>query len=123
MGIVPAVGLAQGTAPAAAVPAGTVRVEVPGIVPARGIDRAEAVLWVPGTGWAEEPAGTVPARGIDRAGAVLSAPGTGRAGVLAGTGLAAGTVPARGIGRPSAERGTGPVDIGQLGAGPSCGCS
>ena len=95
MGIVPGTGLARGTG-RAGVLAGTVRVEVSGIVPARGIDRA---------------------------GAVLSAPGTGRAGVLAGTGLAAGTVPARGIGRPSAERGTGPVDIGQLGAGPSCGCS
>ena len=87
MGIVPAVGLAQGTAPAAAVPAGTVRVEVSGIVPARGIDRA---------------------------GAVLSAPGTGP---VAGTG------PARGTGRPWAERGTAPVGIGRLGAGPSCACA
>ena len=57
VGIVPAVGLAQGTAPAAAVPAGTVRVEVPGIVPARGIDRAEV------------PAGTDPVAGIGRLGA------------------------------------------------------
>lgn len=87
MGIVPAVGLAQGTAPAAAVPAGTVRVEVPGIVPARGIDRAEAVLSAPGTG------------------------------PVAGTGSA------RGTGRPWAERGTAPVGIGRLGAGPSCACS
>ena len=117
MGIVPAVGLAQGTAPAAAVPAGTVRVEVPGIVPARGIDRAEAVLSAPGTvraGAAEVPAGTVPARGTVRAEAVLSAPGTGP---VAGTG------PARGTGRPWAERGTAPVGIGRLGAGPSCACS
>ena len=82
VGIVPAAGLAQGTAPAAEVPAGT--------VPARGIDRAGAVLWVLGT---------------DRAG------------------VPAGTVRVRGIGRPWAGRGTGPVGIGRLGAGPSCGCS
>ena len=73
VGIVPAAGLAQGTVPAAEVPAGT-----------------------------ESPAGTVPARGIDRAGAVLRVPGTGR---------------------PWAGRGTGPVGIGRLGSGPSCGCS
>ena len=129
MGIVPAVGLAQGTAPAAAVPAGTVRVEVSGIVPARGIDRAGAVLSAPGTGRAEAvpsapgtvrtgaaevPAGTVPARGTVRAEAVLSAPGTG---------LARGTGPVAGTGRPWAERGTAPVGIGRLGAGPSCACS
>ena len=88
VGIVPAAGLAQGTVPAAGVPAGT-----------------------------ESPAGTVPARGIDRAGAVLWVPGTGRAGVPAGT------VRVRGTGRPWAGRGTGPVGIGRLGSGPSCGCS
>ena len=104
MGIVPAVGLAQGTAPAAAVPAGT------GL--ARGTGRAGVPA---GTVRVEVP-GIVPARGIDRAGAVLSAPGTGRAGVLAGTGLA------RGIGRPWVGRGTGPGGIGRLGVGPSCGC-
>ena len=104
MGIVPAVGLAQGTAPAAAVPAGT------GL--ARGTGRAGVLAGTGlarGTGRAGVPAGTVrvevpgivPARGIDRAGAVLSAPGTGRAGVLAGT---------------------GPGGIGRLGVGPSCGC-
>lgn len=88
VGIVPAAGLAQGTAPAAEVPAGT---EVPvGTVPARGIDWAGAVLWVPGTGRAEVPVGTVRVRGT---------------------------------GRPWAGRGTGPVGIGRLGAGPSCGCS
>ena len=115
MGIVPAVGLAQGTAPAAAVPAGT---EVPaGTVPARGIDRAGAVLSALGTvraGAAEVPAGTVPARGTVRAEAVLSAPGTGPA---------RGTGPVAGTGRPWAERGTAPVGIGRLGAGPSCACS
>ena len=61
VGIVPAAGLAQGTVPAAEVPAGT---ESPaGTVPARGIDRAGAVLRVPGTGrpWA--------GRGIGRFGA------------------------------------------------------
>lgn len=79
VGIVPAAGLAQGTAPAAEVPAGT-----------------------------ESPAGTVPARGIDRAGAVL---------------WVRGTDPVAGIGRPWAGRGTGPVGIGRLGSGPSCGCS
>ena len=84
VGIVPAAGLAQGTAPAAEVPAGT-----------------------------ESPAGTVPARGT----AVLWVPRTGPAGVPAGT------VRVRGIGRPWAGRGTGPVGIGRLGAGPSCGCS
>ena len=91
VGIVPAAGLAQGTVPAAEVPAGT-----------------------------ESPAGTVPARGIDRAGAVLSAPGTGR---LEAAGVPAGTVRVRGTGRPWAGRGTGPVGIGRLGSGPSCGCS
>ena len=98
MGIVPAAGLAQGIdlLGVAEVPAGT-----------------------------ESPAGTVPARGIDRAGAVLSAPGTGR---LEAAGVPAGTVRVRGTGRPWAGRGTGPVGIGpvgigRLGAGPSCGCS
>ena len=96
VGIVPAAGLAQGTAPAAEVPAGT-----------------------------ESPAGTVPARGIDRAGAVLWVQGTGRAEVLAGIDLAGvpGIVRVRGTGRPWAGRGTGPVGIGRLGSGPSCGCS
>ena len=112
MGIVPAVGLAQGTAPAAAVPAGT---EVPaGTVPARGIDRAGAVLSALGTVRAGVLAGTVPARGTVRAEAVLSAPGTGPA---------RGTGPVAGTGRPWAERGTAPVGIGRLGAGPSCACS
>ena len=78
VGIVPAAGLAQGIAPAAEAPVGT--------VPARGT----AVLWVLGTGRAEVPAGTVRVRGT---------------------------------GRPWAGRGTGPVGIGRLGSGPSCGCS
>ena len=77
-----------------------------GIVPAaglaQGIGRAGAVLWVQGTGRAEVPAG------IDLAEAVLSAPGIGRV---------------RGTARPWAGRGTGPADIGRLGAGPSYGCS
>ena len=61
VGIVPAAGLAQGTAPAAEVPAG---IESPaGTVPARGIDRAGAVLWVPGTGRVR---GTDPVAGIGR---------------------------------------------------------
>ena len=60
VGIVPVAGLAQGTAPAAEAPVGT--------VPARGIDRAGAVLWVPGTGRAEVPASTGRARGIGRLG-------------------------------------------------------
>ena len=94
VGIVPAAGLAQGTAPAAEVPAGT-----------------------------ESPAGTVPARGIDRAGAVLWVPGTGRAEVPAGTGRVRGTDPVAGIGRPWAGRGIGPVGIVRPGAGPSYGCS
>ena len=96
VGIVPAAGLAQGIGRlgAARMPAGT---ESPvGTVPARGIDRAGAVLWVPGTGRAEVPAGTVRVRGTD---------------------------PVAGIGRPWAGRGTGPADIGRLGAGPSYGCS
>ena len=72
MGIVPAAGLAQGIDPpgVAEVPAGT---ELPaGTVLARGIDRAGAVLWVPGTvrvrgtGRAEVPAGTVRVRGTGR---------------------------------------------------------
>ena len=90
VGIVQVAGLAQGIDPpgVAGVPAGT---ESPvGTVPARGIDRAGAVLWVPGTGQAEVPVGTVRVRGT---------------------------------GRPWAGRGTGPVGIGRLGAGPSCGCS
>ena len=93
MGIVPAAGLAQGIGPLGAVrvPAGT-----------------------------ELPAGTVPARGIDRAGAVLWVPGTGRA---EAAGVPAGTVRVRGTGRPWAGRGTGPVGIGRLGSEPSCGCS
>lgn len=63
VGIVPAAGLAQGTAPAAEVPVGT---ESPvGTVPARGT----AVLWVLGTGRAEVPAGTVRVRGTGRLGA------------------------------------------------------
>ena len=57
------------------------------------------------------------AQGIGRAGAVLWVLGTGRAGVPAGTD------PVVGIGRPWAGRGTGPVGIGRLGAGPSCACS
>ena len=94
VGIVLAAGLAQGTAPAAEVPAGT-----------------------------EVPVGTDPARGIDRAGAVLWVLGTDRAEVPAGTGRVRGTDPVAGIGRPWAGRGTGPAGIGRLGAGPSCGCS
>ena len=99
VGIVPAAGLAQGIGRlgAARMPAGT---ESPvGTVPARGIVRVGA---------AGVPAGTVPARGIDLAEAVLSAPGIGRV---------------RGTVRPWAGRGTVPVGIGRLGAGPSCGCS
>lgn len=101
-GIVPAAGLAQGIGPlgAARMPAGT---ESPaGTVPARGIVRVGAVQWVPGIGRAGV------ARGIDLAEAVLSAPGIGRV---------------RGTARPWAGRGTGPADIGRLGAGPSYGCS
>ena len=50
-----------GIVPAAEVPAGT---ESPaGTVPARGIDRAGAVLWVPGTGRVR---GTDPVAGIGR---------------------------------------------------------
>ena len=67
VGIVPVAGLAQGTAPAAEVPAGT-----------------------------DLAAGIGPVRGTD---------------------------PVAGIGRPWAGRGTGPVGIGRLGTGPSCGCS
>ena len=52
VGIVPAAGLAQGIDPP-----GVAEVLV-GTVPARGIDRAGAVLWVSGTGRAEVPAGT-----------------------------------------------------------------
>ena len=91
-----------------------------------GLKPLRLVGIVPGT---ELPAGTVPARGIDRAEAVLSAPGTVRAEVPAGTDLAAGTGrvrgtdPVAGIGRPWAGRGIGPAGIGRLGAGPSCGCS
>ena len=79
MGIVPAAGLAQGIDPpgVAEVPAGTVR--------AQGIDRAGAVLWVPGTGRAEVPAGTVRVRGTD---------------------------PVAGIGRPWAGRGIGRFGAG-----------
>ena len=84
VGIVPAAGLAQGT------------------VPARGIDRAGAVLWVLGTVRAEVPAGTD---------------------LAAGTGRVRGADPVAGIGRPWAGRGIGPAGIGRLGAGPSCGCS
>ena len=89
---------------------------VPGTGLAQGIGRA---------GVARVPAGTVPARGIDRAGAVLWVQGTGRAEVLAGIDLAGvpGIVRVRGTGRPWAGRGTGPVGIGRLGSGPSCGCS
>ena len=103
MGIVPAAGLAQGIDPpgVAEVPAGIGRVQ--------GTDRAEAVLWVQGTGRLE--AAGVPA-GTGRAGAVLWVPGTGRAEVPAGT------VRVRGTGRPWAGRG-----IGRFEAGPSCGCS
>ncbi len=86
---------------------------------AQGIGRLVAAGVPAGT---ELPAGTGPARGIDRAEAVLSVPGTGRAEVPAGTELA-GTGPVAGIGRPWAGRGIGPVGIGRLGAGPSCGCS
>ena len=61
VGIVPAAGLAQDTAPAAEASAG---IELPaGTVPARGIDRAGAVLWVPGTGRVR---GTDPVAGIGR---------------------------------------------------------
>ena len=94
---------------------------VPGTGLARGIGPLGAARVPAGTEW---PAGTVPARGIDRAEAVLSAPGTVRAEVPAGTDLAAGTGrvrgtdPVAGIGRPWAGRG-----IGRFGAGPSCGCS
>ena len=72
VGIVPAAGLAQGIDPpgAAEVPVGT--------VPARGIDRAGAVLWVPGTGRAEVPAGTDPVVGIGRP---WAGRGTGPAGI------------------------------------------
>ena len=72
VGIVPAAGLAQGIGPLgiARVPAGT--------VPARGIDRAEAVLSAPGTDWAEVPAGTVRVRGIGRP---WAGRGTGPAGI------------------------------------------
>ena len=95
VGIVPAAGLAQDTAPAAEASAG---IELPaGTVPARGIDRAEAVLSAPGTVRAEVPAGTD---------------------LAAGTGRVRGTDPVAGIGRPWAGRG-----IGRFGAGPSCGCS
>ena len=68
-----------------------------GIVPAAGLAQG-----IDPPGAAEVPVGTVPAQGIDRAGAVLRVPGTGR---------------------PWAGRGTGPVGIGRLGSGPSCGCS
>ena len=64
MGIVPAAGLAQGTVPAAEVPAGTE--SSVGTDPARGTVRAEAVRWVPGTGRAVVPAGTVRVRGTGR---------------------------------------------------------
>ena len=92
MGIVPGTGLARGTGRAgvlagtvrAGVLAGTVRVEVSGIVPARGIDRA---------------------------GAVLSAPGTGRAGVLAGTGLAPG-IGRPWVGRGTGPGGIGRLGVG-----------
>jgi len=102
VGIVPGTGLARGIGPlgAARVPAGT---ELPvGTVPARGIDRAGAVLWVLGTVRAEVPAGTD---------------------LAAGTGRVRGADPVAGIGRPWAGRGIGPAGIGRLGAGPSCGCS
>ena len=100
VGIVPAAGLAQDTAPAAEASAG---IELPaGTVPARGIDRAEAVLSAPGTVRAEVPAGTD---------------------LAAGTGRVRGTDPVAGIGRPWAGRGIGPAGIGRLGAGHSCGCS
>ena len=60
--------------------------------------------------------GIVPAAGL--------AQGTAPAAeVPAGTGRVRGTDPVAGIGRPWAGRGTGPVGIGRLGAGPSCGCS
>ena len=78
VGIVPGTGLARGIGPlgAARVPAGT---ELPvGTVPARGIDRAGAVLWVLGTVRAEVPAGTD---------------------LAAGTGRVRGTDPVAGIGR------------------------
>ena len=82
MGIVPAAGLAQGIDPpgVAGVPAGT-----------------------------EVPAGTVPVRGIDRAGAVLWVPGTGR---LGAAGVPVGTVRVRGTGRPWAGRGIGRFEAG-----------
>ena len=68
VGIVPAAGLDQGIdlPGVAEVPAGT---ESPvATVPARGIDRAGAVLWVPGTGRAELPAGIGPVWGTGRLG-------------------------------------------------------
>ena len=64
VGIVPVAGLAQGTAPAAEVPAGIQSPE--GTDPARCTVRAGVVLWVLGTGRAEVPAGTVRVRGIGR---------------------------------------------------------
>ena len=67
VGIVPAAGLAQGTAPAAGVPAGTDLAA--GTVPARGIDRAGAVLWVPGTGRVRGIGRPWAGRGIGRFGA------------------------------------------------------
>ena len=82
VGIVPAAGLAQGTAPAAEVPAGTVRV--------RGTGRP----------WAGRGTGPV---GIGRLGAVLWVPGTGRV---------RGTDPVAGIGRPWAGRGIGRFGAG-----------
>ena len=83
-----------------------------GTVPAAGLAQG-----IDPPGAAGVPVGTVPARGTVRAGAVLWVPGTGRAEVPAGT------VRVRGTGRPWAGRGTGPVGIGRLGAGPSCGYS
>ena len=45
-------------------------------------------------------------------------------GIVPAAGVPAGTVPARGIDRAEEPAGTDPVaGIGQLGAGPSCGCS
>ena len=64
VGIVPVAGLAQGTAPAAEVPAGIQSPE--GTDPARCTVRAGVVLWVLGTGRAEVPAGTDPVAGIGR---------------------------------------------------------
>lgn len=75
-----------------------------GIVPAAGLAQG-----IDPPGVAGVPVGTVPAQGIDRAGAVLWVPGTGR---LEAAGVPAGTVRVRGIGRPWAGRGIGRFGAG-----------